>query len=418
VSAAVAVPRREFDVVVVGGGMVGAALAALLVTQPATRALKVAILEPRPVDPPLAHEPLDLRVSALSRASEAILRTVGAWPRLAERSPCAYERMRVWDARDAYDGPHALEFDAAELGEPDLGHIAENRAIAAALLEQATRHGAALLNAALEGVELEPDVARAVTADRRFTCGLIVAADGADSPARGFAGLGGEFHAYPQSAVVAHLRPERSHEGVARQRFLPDGPLALLPLADGRVSLVWSTRPAEAEELVGLDDDAFAARVTTASDGALGALAPTTPRARFPLRRFHAQSYWRARFALAGDAAHAVHPLAGQGVNLGLLDAAALADVLGRALAAGEDVGDPRVLGRYGRWRRADNALMGAAFDGLYRLFASRHEFVVGLRRTGLGLVERAGPVKRAFVRRALGLDGDLPASVHRSARP
>jgi 2-octaprenylphenol hydroxylase len=401
--------RRDFDLVIVGGGMVGAALGALLVTQPATKALRIAIVEPRPGEPPIAGEPLDLRVSALSRASEQLIRAVGAWPRLAERGPCPYERMRVWDSRDSADGANALEFDAAEIGEADLGHIAENRAVAAALLERALAGGATLLRTALTGVEFDPDVARAVTADRRIACGLIVAADGADSPARGWAGLGGEFHPYPQSAVVTHLRPERPHEGVARQRFLETGPLALLPLLDGRVSLVWSTAPDEADALVAADDATFAARVTEASDGVLGRLEPTTSRARFPLRRFHAAKYWRDRFVLAGDAAHAVHPLAGQGVNLGLLDAAALVQVLGAALAAGEDVGDSRVLGRYGRWRRADNAVMSTAFDGLNRLFTSRSEFVVGLRRAGLGLVERTGPLKRAFVERALGLGGEVP---------
>jgi 2-octaprenylphenol hydroxylase len=402
-------PRRDFDVVVVGGGMVGAALAALLVTQRATQALRVAIVEPKPQLRPLPDEPLDLRVSALSRASEQLLRAVGAWPALATRAPCPYERMRVWDARDAADGANALEFDAAELGETDLGHIAENRAIAAALLERAIDGGATLLRTALTGVELEPDVARALTVDRKIACALIVAADGADSPARGWAGLGGEFHPYPQEAVVAHLQPERPHEHVARQRFLPTGPLALLPLADGRVSLVWSTTPDEAASLVAASDREFADRVTEAADGVLGRLEPTTPRARFPLRRFHAARYWQTRFALAGDAAHAVHPLAGQGVNLGLLDAATLAQVLGDAVAAGEDVGDARVLGRYGRWRRADNAVLGTAFDGIYRLFASRREFVVGARRAGLGLVARTGPLKRAFMQRALGAGGDVP---------
>jgi 2-octaprenylphenol hydroxylase len=401
--------RRDFDVVIVGGGMVGAALGALLATQPATKALRVAIVEPKPTLMPLPDEPLDLRVSALSRASEQLLRVVGAWDGLASRRPCPYERMRVWDSRDAPEGANALEFDAAEIGEADIGHIAENRSVAAALLERAIAGGATLLRTALTGVEFEPEVARAITADRRIACALIVAADGADSPARGWAGLGGQFHPYPQEAVVVHLQPELPHEGVARQRFLATGPLALLPLADGRVSLVWSTTPAIAEELVAASDEEFAARVTEASDAVLGRLTPASPRARFPLRRFHAARYWRARFALAGDAAHAVHPLAGQGVNLGLLDAAALTQVLGAALAAGEDPGDERVLGRYGRWRRADNAVMSAAFDGLYRLFASEREFVVGVRRMGLGLVDRAGPLKRAFVQHALGVGGDVP---------
>lgn len=406
--------RRDFDVLIVGGGIVGAALAALLVSQPATRRLRVAIVEPRPSDVPLAGEPLDLRVSALSRASERVLRAVGAWPRLAPRAPCAYDRMIVWDAADAPDGPNALVFDAAEIGEADLGHIVENRAIAAALLEQALAGGATLLRTALTGIELEPDVARALAAERSFATGLIVAADGADSAARGWADIGGHLERYAQTAVVTHLRPERPHAGAARQRFLPSGPLALLPLADGRVSLVWSTLPDHAEQLVAATDEAFADLVTQASDAVLGRLVPTAPRASFPLRSFHASTYHRARFVLAGDAAHAVHPLAGQGVNQGLLDAAALAQTLAAAVEAGEDCGDARVLGRYGRWRRTENALMGAALDGLYRLFTNGGELVVRARRTGLGVVNRSGPLKRAFVQRALGLGGEVPELVKR----
>ena len=409
-------PRRDFDVVIAGGGMVGAGLAALLLHTPATRGLRVALVEPRPPATPLAGEPLDLRVSALSRASEQLIRAVGAWPRVLERDPCAYERMIVWDAASPVGGRGTLSFDAAEAGEPDLGHIVENRAVAAALLERALACGATLLRTALTGIELEPDLARAVTAERRVVAGLFVAADGTDSALRAWAGIGGSGQSYPQEAVVAHLRPERSHGGAARQRFLTSGPLALLPLADGRVSLVWSTTPGSAAELVAADDAAFGAAVTAASDGVLGTLTPTTVRARFPLRRFHAASYFRPRCALVGDAAHAVHPLAGQGVNLGLLDVAALAAEIATALANGEDYGDARALGRYSRARRAENALMAAAFDGLYRLFRDERAGVARLRRFGLGLVNRAGPVKQLFVQRALGLAAERAGA--RSARP
>lgn len=406
--------RRDFDVLIVGGGIVGAALAALLVTEPATRRLRVAVVEPRPSELPLPGEPVDLRVSALSRASERVLRAVGAWSRLGPRPPCAYDRMIVWDAVDSPDGPNALAFDAAEIGEADLGHIVENRAVAAALLEQALAGGATLLRTSLTGIELGPDVARALTTDRTFTAGLIVAADGADSAARGWAEIGGDLERYAQTAVVTHLRPERPHGGAARQRFLTTGPLALLPLADGRVSLVWSTLPDHAEQLVAATDELFADLVTQASDAVLGRLVPTAPRVSFPLRRFHASTYHRARFALAGDAAHAVHPLAGQGVNQGILDVAALAQTIADAVQAGEDYGDARVLGRYGRWRRSENALMGAALDGLLRLFTSGNELVVRTRRTGLGVVNRAGMLKRAFVQRALGLGGEVPELVKR----
>jgi 2-octaprenylphenol hydroxylase len=395
--------RREFDVAIAGGGMVGAALAALLVTTPATAALKVALIEPRPAKPPRPEEPLDIRVSALSHAAGSLLTAVGAWPRLLERQPCAYERMVVWDGAAPVDGPDTLVFDAAFAGEPDLGHIAENRAVAAALIERAVAAGAILLATPVSGLELGQDAAWVTLDERRVAAGLVVASDGADSQLRGFAAIGGRGAAYPQEAVIAHLAPAIGHGRAARQRFLPSGPIALLPLADGRVSLVWSTRPEHAAELVAMDEDAFGAAVTRASDGVLGELRAASPRARFPLRRFQADRYVATRLALVGDAAHTVHPLAGQGVNQGFRDAAALAAEIGAALGRGEDPGDPRTLGRYGRARRADNVLMGAALDGLWRLFADEHAAVGRVRRTGLRLVNRAGPLKRFFIARALG---------------
>ena len=395
--------RRDFDVVIAGGGLVGSACAALLTATPATAALRVALVEPKPALPPRPGEPLDLRVSALSHAAGALLEAVGGWPRIRERDPCAYQRMVVWDSSGSASDADALVFDAADAGEPDLGHIAENRAIAAALLERAVAGGAVVLGTPVSGLELGPELARVTLGERRLNAGLVIAADGADSPTRGFAGLEVEGSSYPQEAVIAHLAPAQAHLGTARQRFLPDGPLALLPLADGRVSLVWSTTPAHAEELLGLDDAAFGGAVTRASDAVLGELAASGPRARFALRRFQARSYLATRFALVGDAAHTVHPLAGQGVNQGFLDVTRLVAEIAAALGRGEDPGDARALGRYARARRAENALVGGALDGLWRLFADERAAVRRVRRTGLGLVNRIGPLKRFFVSRALG---------------
>ena len=394
---------RDVDVVIAGGGIVGAALAALLASRPATRGLRIALVEPRPMPPPLATEPLDLRVSALSRAGEALCTEVGAWPQIVARHACAYERMIVWDAAGSAGRPDTLVFDAAEVGEANLGRIVENRSVAAALIDRARAAGVTLMAAPLTGITLEADVARVALAGRSLATGLIVAADGAESPLRHLAGIGGLAVPYPQEAVVCHLAASQHHAGAARQRFLPSGPLALLPLADGRVSLVWSTSPAHAGELVAMDDAAFAAAVSEASDRVLGGLTPTTPRLHFPLQRFNATSYTATRLALVGDAAHTVHPLAGQGVNQGLLDVLALADALARALAAGEDIGDPFVLARYGRARRAANALVGAALDGVWRLFTDDRAPVGRARRAGLGLVNRLGPLKRLFIERALG---------------
>jgi 2-octaprenylphenol hydroxylase len=395
--------RRDFDVLIAGGGLVGAALAARLAGGERTRELRIALVEPAPALVPRPEEPLDLRVSALSRAGETLLREVGAWPAVLARGACAYERMVIWDAASPVGGADTLTFDAAELGEPDLGHIVENRAVAAALLERALERGVTLIRERATGLELGADVAVLALGERVLRAGLVVAADGADSPLRALAGLAGAGERYPAEAVVAHLEPQRPHARVARQRFLPDGPLGMLPLADGRLSIVWSTTPAEAERLVALDAASFAAAATEASDGVLGALASASPRARFPLRRFHAAGYTATRFALLGDAAHTVHPLAGQGVNQGFLDVLALAAQIEAAVAAGEDPGDARALGRYARERRTGNALMGAALDALYRGFTDPRAPVRRARRAGLGLVNAAGPLKRLFVARALG---------------
>jgi 2-octaprenylphenol hydroxylase len=220
---------------------------------------------------------------------------------------------------------------------------------------------------------------------------------------------------YGQRAVVAHLRPGRPHEATAWQRFLDTGPVALLPLADGRVSLVWSTVPETAEALVALGDDEFSGSVTEASGGILGTLAPTTPRAAFPLRLLHARRYATERVALIGDAAHTVHPLAGQGINLAFLDAAALVDVAGQAVAAGDDPGEARALGRYERWRKAEAIPAIALLDGIKRIFFGGNALQSRARRGAIGLAQSSATVKRLLMQRALGVAGELPASLRRA---
>jgi 2-polyprenylphenol 6-hydroxylase len=399
----------EFDVLIAGGGMVGAVTAALVAGEPALAGARVALIEPRPARFPGAQDPLDLRVSALSRATEQALRSVGAWPRLAARAPCPYERMVVWDAADDPESQFALTFDAAELAEPNLGHIAENPAVNAALLEAAAGRGVRLLAEELSGLELNADYARVLMAGGERSARLVIAADGADSALRDWAGITGEGAAYHSRAVVTHLRPERPHQSTARQRFLPSGPLALLPLSDGRVSLVWSTSPEHAQQLAACEAAEFASAVTAASGQVLGRLEVSAPRASFPLRRFQAARYATTRLALVGDAAHTVHPLAGQGVNLGVLDAWLLSRTLAEAASAGEDLGDPGVLNRYARRRKAENALMGVALDGIARLFTDPRAPVGAARRAGLGLVNRAPWLKGLFMRQALGVARGAP---------
>lgn len=402
--------RRDFEVIVVGGGMVGAAVAALLGAYEPTSSLRVALLEPRPASPPSPQDPLDLRVSALSRASQRLLERTGAWPDVVARGAARYERMVVWDERGTAGGRGAISFDAASLGEPDLGHMVENRAVQAALIGRALAHGVSLLRTGVTGYQADDRTASVTTSDdRRLTAALVVAADGGNSALRRLAGIDTRGWDYDQRAVVAHLQPERPHAATAWQRFLATGPLALLPLADGRVSLVWSTRPADASALLAQDDEAFGASVTAASDGILGALSPTTPRAAFPLRLMHARAYTAARLALVGDAAHGIHPLAGQGVNLGLMDGAALVQVLGEGAAAGAGPGDRSALRRYERWRKAESLPAMALMDGLKRLFSNDDPLLSWARRTGLGLFDQVGPVKRTLMERALGVAGEVP---------
>lgn len=402
--------KRDFDVVVAGGGMVGAACAALFGSYEPTSALRVAMLEPQPAIPPAAGEPLDLRVSALSRASQRLAERAGAWPQVLARGAAGYQRMVVWDERGEADGSGSIRFDAARLGQPDLGHIVENRSLQAALTARAVAHGVTLLHAGVTAMQTDQEAATlTTTGGRRLAAGLVVAADGGDSALRRMAGIDTRGWDYGQRAVVAHLQPARSHADTAWQRFLSTGPLALLPLADGRVSLVWSTTPERADALLAMDEAAFGEAVEAASAGVLGRLVPTTRRASFPLRLLHATRYTAPRLVLVGDAAHGVHPLAGQGVNLGLMDCAALAQALGEALRGGGDAGDSAALRRYERWRKAENLPAMVLMDGLKRLFSNDDPTLSWLRRTGLGLVDWATPLKRVLIERAMGLSGEVP---------
>ncbi|HET7568994.1 MAG TPA: UbiH/UbiF/VisC/COQ6 family ubiquinone biosynthesis hydroxylase [Gammaproteobacteria bacterium] len=401
----------DYDVVIVGAGAVGATLAAAI----ADSMLKIALVEAREPEPFDAGAPLDLRVFAISRASERILRKLGAWDAIAAANRiCTYRGMQVWDAA----GGGRIEFDAADVGEPDLGHIIENCLLQSALLDRvaAFSNVTTLWPRACTGLAANRDYMSVKFDDGgELRARLVVAADGVGSRLRQWAGIEAPSHSYNQRAVVSHLTTERHHDDIARQAFLDNGVLALLPLADGRSSLIWSTDNSDAEELLGLDDAGFNHAVSKASDYTLGAVTANDRRASFPLVRMHAERYVRPRFALVGDAAHSVHPLAGQGVNLGLLDAAALAGTLTAAAANGRDVGALSILRRYERARRADNAAMVWSLDGFQKLFGAA-EPIRALGGWGLSLVNQLPPVKNAFIRRALGIEGDLPALARASA--
>lgn len=399
------------DIVIVGGGPVGATLGALLVRQ-ATRpedGARILLLERRLPSQLAVDAPLQLRVSALSRASERVLAAAGAWPLLAAERICRYERMHVWPESAAPRGPGSLSFDAALSSEPDLGCIVENASLQWATLRAFDSAGGAICAAELTALHFDAGAVRIHTTAGEFSARLVVGADGVQSRVRSLAGLGVEVQDYAQTAIVAIVRPERPHERTAWQRFLGAGTLALLPLPQGLCSIVWSLPQAVAAARLAQSPEAFAAALTEASAGVLGALQLQGERAAFPLRRMAAPRYAVERCVLVGDAAHSVHPLAGQGVNLGFLDAAALAEVQAQARQVGEDPGALRVLRRYERWRKGDNQLVSSAMDGFNRFLSFGRDPLGRVAQRGLGWVDRSALAKRLLVQRALGLAGELP---------
>ncbi|MGA9854985.1 MAG: UbiH/UbiF/VisC/COQ6 family ubiquinone biosynthesis hydroxylase [Gammaproteobacteria bacterium] len=394
----------QFDVVIVGAGAVGTALACAL----RNSGLQIALLDAREPKAFTAAAEFDPRVFALSPATRGILESLGAWQFIQSQRVCAYTEMHVWDAT----GSGRIHFDCADVGEPALGYIVENRLIQHALRIQ--------LQTADNITEIHPATPEAVTIDvdrvsltlqagRRLHARLLVAADGVDSATRKLVGIETRSAAYEQTAIVAHVTTQKPHCHTAWQRFLPSGPVALLPLLDGRSSVVWSLDNARAQEVQQLDDAGFCAAVTTASDAMLGQITASTARAGFPLQRMHASEYVRARFALIGDAAHAMHPLAGQGVNMGFKDSAALCEIILDAQQQHHDVGDLGVLRRYQRARKGDNLAMITALDGFKRLFSNDIAPLMWLRNSGLRAVDRFTPLKSALMRRAMGLGAELP---------
>lgn len=396
-------PQR-YDVIIVGGGMVGLVLAKAL----SDSHFSVAIVESSKEQPSWSAENFDLRVSAITRASQRIMESLGAWQKIQDMRLSPFRDMHVWDAT----GDGVIHFDSAEIGESCLGHIIENSAIQTALYSVCQEKENILWHLGAKPEKLdrnEKNVRLSLDNGESIDAMLIVGADGGKSWVRKTAAIEVDSNDYKQTAVVATVKTELHHKETAWQRFLPTGPLAFLPLTDGYCSIVWSTSPQQADALLSMDDVNFCNELATAFDHKLGNVIETSARAKFPLRSQHAKHYVQDRLALVGDAAHTIHPLAGQGVNLGFADAATLAEVLVTTRQTKKDIGTYLALRPYERWRKGENLAMLTTMTGFKTLFSNENPVLSTLRNVGLNITDNVSPLKNTIIRHAMGLVGDLP---------
>jgi 2-octaprenyl-3-methyl-6-methoxy-1,4-benzoquinol hydroxylase len=394
---------KEFDVVVVGGGMVGATVGCGL----GNSNLKVAVIEQAIPDDFSIEQPHDLRVSALSLASKKIMQSVGAWDGVLNRRYCPFRRMRVWET--AGD----TEFNSDDIDLPELGYIVENRVTQLALLDKLADYENVELfaPASIENIDYNTSGKTIVQlADgSELQAKVLVAADGGNSRVRQTVGLGVTSWDYKQHAMVIYVETDYGQQDITWQRFVPSGPQAFLPLTGNYGSIVWYNSADEIRRLKKLPVEALILEMTATFPDCLGKIKQVLGVASFPLKRQHAQQYVKAGVALVGDAAHMINPLAGQGVNIGLLDAAALAEVLVEANEKGENISEIAVLQRYEKMRRNENLRMMTVMDAFYRIFSNKILPMKFFRNLGLGLAERISPLKSKVMRMAIGLDGNLP---------
>lgn len=397
---------NEYDIVIAGAGIAGTALACLL----ADTGLRIALVDAGPVpiaEPEAAfnYGTIDARVLALTAASKTVLEAAGVWSQVQAKGVSAYTAMQVWDA----EGTGTLDFDCAEVDAPALGWIVENRVLVWALQQRVVQSNVSVFaQQPVAAIGYEQDVAKVDLADG--TClraPLLVGADGANSMVREATGV--QVHSIDnrQQAIVCHIETQGLHDAVARQRFLATGPLALLPVgavAPNVSSIVWSCDNAYAKSLLALDDATFCEQLTRASEGVLGAVQGATKRLSFPLIARHAQAYIAPNTALIGDAAHVVHPLAGQGINLGLSDVAALGALLQTAAAKALPVNRHKLLAAYQRQRRGDNVRMIALTQSLRHLFARDALAIRWLRNQGMNTINSQPAIKRAIIKQAMGI--------------
>lgn len=392
----------DHDIIIAGGGLNGPALALAL----AQAGLSVAVIDARPARD-RAQEGFDGRAYALALASRRLLTALGLWDGLAAK---AQPILRVEAAQGRPGegaGPFHLVFDSAEIEEGPVGHMLEDRFLYAALVAAMKGRVTHLPGRKVTGQDARPGHV-AVTLDDGgvLTARLLVGADGRGSGVAARAGIARRGHGYGQTALVCAVDHERPHNGVAWQYFMPTGPLAILPLPGNRSSIVWSETDDNARAIAALPDGDFLEVLRPRFGDYLGGIRLAGPRFAYPLSLSLADSYTAPRVALVGDAAHGVHPIAGQGLNLGLRDVAALAEVVVEAARRGEDIGAPDVLARYQRWRRFDATALGLGMDRVNALFSNDLPGLRQARGLGMGLVTAIAPLRRAFMRQAAGLSG------------
>lgn len=395
---------REYDIIIIGAGIVGAALACAV----ASSGMRIALIDsvkPEAID----DRDYDLRVSAITLASKAVFEAIDAWKAMKRRRVSCVEAMEIWDE----GGSGRIGFNSDEVAQPCLAYIIENRVMLSALLDNV---GAAhnidyLAPVKVVGISTDDQQTRVLLENGdELQARVAVGADGANSLVRKLSGIETDGQSFEQKAIVATVRTANEHARVARQRFLKTGPLAFLPLDDAHFcSIVWSADNDRADELIALDEAAFNTELLQAFGDLLGSIELVSERVMFPLVSAHAQQYLAERIVLVGDAAHRIHPLAGQGLNLGLGDIAVLAEVLVEANQAGKDIGAHKVLRRYERWRKGGNAFMLVTMDIFKRVFGSENDIVRHMRNFGLELADGVPVLKRQFMRIAAGQSGNLP---------
>ena len=397
--------HKTVEVIIGGAGFAGLALAiALRQALGSTFAVTV-------VDPALGYaKSKDPRASAIAAAARRLFEAIEVWDAVAADAQPILDMVVTDSKLDDAVRPTFLTFGGeVEEGEP-FAHMVENRHLVDALVAKAKAEGVDLRAGAVTGFECKDNRIEVTLADGGLiSARLLVGADGARSLIREHAGITTHGWNYDQSAIVTTVAHERDHNGRAEEHFLPAGPFAILPLTDKRCSIVWTESAREAERVVALPDEEFHAELEKRFGLQLGDLKVAGPRRAFPLGLFTARSFIGERLALIGDAAHIIHPIAGQGLNMGLRDVAALGEAIADTARLGLDCGSPDVLERYQRWRRFDTMTMGVATDGLNRLFSNHSDVLRLVRDVGLGLVERMPALKRVFIREAAGFTGDVP---------